>query len=462
MTKNLNDLSSPKNTYNVKISKNIENDIREWKISDETMNLIKQSVESLIANPESIKIPANELLDIEVLSKKIFEQKYPYWLDSEWYNYIQSKARQKMFQNKSNQLLLESEKHGTWLAWKIVYPDIDLNDILSSINTAINNSEIDKQEIVDLFETDLIIDLKNWFFNIWNVILYDHNKWNYYSILKLDSWIPFKLQWLINGWPIYLYNWWDILTQNNTDKNLFLNDSWKEYFFLNDTIYKVEKSYESWFYLLQIENQKYIYWWKSELFLDKPIEINRKNHFNSKLFYWFDTQNDYEYTIIKIRNWTRILINLDTWDSKLYEKKDYIPWTTTLHEYIYDKVRWIYVTKEQWEISQFNNSYDNSFIAKWNLMTNLNVDLWEFSEQLKDTNISAINSWEYITLIFNNNWRISKQNYNSVLLSSDGSFKLKINSIFKIDDFMDIGYNVTVDKWFFRWKKSFYQNIIVS
>ncbi|MDD2871010.1 MAG: hypothetical protein PHS49_03390 [Candidatus Gracilibacteria bacterium] len=462
MTKNLNDLSSPKNTYNVKISKNIENDIREGKISDETMNLIKQSVESLIANPESIKIPANELLDIEVLSKKIFEQKYPYGLDSEGYNYIQSKARQKMFQNKSNQLLLESEKHGTGLAGKIVYPDIDLNDILSSINTAINNSEIDKQEIVDLFETDLIIDLKNGFFNIGNVILYDHNKGNYYSILKLDSGIPFKLQGLINGGPIYLYNGGDILTQNNTDKNLFLNDSGKEYFFLNDTIYKVEKSYESGFYLLQIENQKYIYGGKSELFLDKPIEINRKNHFNSKLFYGFDTQNDYEYTIIKIRNGTRILINLDTGDSKLYEKKDYIPGTTTLHEYIYDKVRGIYVTKEQGEISQFNNSYDNSFIAKGNLMTNLNVDLGEFSEQLKDTNISAINSGEYITLIFNNNGRISKQNYNSVLLSSDGSFKLKINSIFKIDDFMDIGYNVTVDKGFFRGKKSFYQNIIVS
>lgn len=443
---------------------------------EELKDLINKSI-SLTITPTTVQ--TNNLLSIPVLSKKVFYEKYPKWLNN-WYNYEQSQEKSDELNKKIQELISEKEQYWDETSQMLLQVwTVDIIKVLTScIDAHKKNSEWISESFNDYFQTKLIRDLWYYLYTIWNKYIYNKYSDEIYEIKEvLENKWEYKLHSLQENFKEFILKWWEFYTKdawNNNTYSQLVNVWWIEFnienknYILNKIlivwkiIYNIDKEYKTWYITVSKNWKQYLY----DKYLNHIEEYTTLNSYSDYKVY---TMWDY----ITINSWKeKVVLNLNTWEKELYEQIEDITYINSITlksntkaystNKIYDKKNWLLIKKE------LEKKYYYSAIS-WEYLWSTNeeyedfsytIDKWWYDIELKDLEITLIwNIWRTLVISItkdNNNQQIS---YYNQKIKWDLKIKITnafINTISDIPrEYFWISFDILEKKWWMINKNKF-------
>lgn len=424
-----------------------------WKnesLEDKTLKdiVIKQRSEKNITTFEYEKIAdSNENWNIEKIIEMITKLKW-IWSEQEW---------KLISKNSTNQ----------------IFP---LDVLFKAIETLANKWE----DIWELLKTGLIKDLWSDLYNIWDKIIYDRELMLFYKISKkLPNNESYILEWMWTKLSNSIIIWNDIYNLREWSDNIYKAEFLKKPINLHsnkhetyselliliwEEIYKIDKEYEANSYLRLSKDKDSFIYDKSSKYFNKINLVLDTNTFN-----WDSSWKSQDLVLLD-NHLAKILLNLETWTQIIY-------WSTdSLHTRYYKNQRLLLDVQDyRWE-AIFNSSVDWKKLWKWKLIENkkLNINYWEFSEQLKNINISIIKTEDNVKVIFTrSDWEQIIQSFSHDVINENWSINMNIKDVFvnsikssfynsnKNANYKAISFELVVNNSFFKsmkyWKSTVYK-----
>lgn len=377
-----------------------------------------------------------------------------------------------------------SELNLIWSRQKMEISSMDWSDKIYPLDIlfeAIKSLVIKWEDVWKLLKTGLIKDLWSDLYNIWDKIIYDRELMLFYKITKkLSSTETYILEWIWTKWSKSLIIWNDIYNLREWSDNIYKAEFLKTPINLKsdkhemytelliliwEEIYKIDKEYEANSYIRLSKDKESFIYDKSSKFLTKVDLV-----FDTCIFNWDSSSKSQDLVLIDNNlHKSKILLNLETWVQTIYSNTDSLN-----TRYYKDQRLLLNVQDNRWE-AIFNSSVDWKKLWQWKLIEKdkISINYWDYSEQLKNINISIINSEDNIKVIFTrNDWEQRIQNFSHEVLNENWTINININEVFvnfkssfynsnKNANYKTISFELVVNNSFFKsmkyWKSTVYK-----